>query len=190
MHTANRSFLCVACLLGGLALVPLLAGAPAAQAQTLTPVFLIEGLSPEKTGPTVRALKSQNALSFQAGQLLPAGYDFPSVNVNVAFQGDTHILTTEGMRALRTLAVALQDPAMQGQSFQIAAHVFSEGLASAQFPVSTRRAQTVVEHLTVYYGLPVGMLFPVGYGATKPVNTAYPYSPENTRIELINVTSP
>ena len=68
------------------------------------------------------------------------------------------------------------------------AHVFIENSGGAQFPLSTRRALAVVEHLVVFYGLPRDKLAPVGYGATKPVNTAVPYSPENTRIEIINLS--
>ncbi len=163
-------------------------GASMAVAQEASPVALIEALSPEKTGPTVRALSSQNALAFLPDQPLPEGYDFPLVGVSVEFQDDTHILTMRGMRSLRTVAVALKDPSMQGHSFQVAAHVFSEKLGSAQFPLSTRRARAVVQHLTVYYGVPQEMLFAVGYGATRPVDRAQPYSARNTRVELINVS--
>ncbi len=157
-------------------------------AQYMGPVEMIGALEPERTGPTVRALKTQNALHVQANQQLPAAYDFPSVNLNVAFDGNSHLLTAEGMRTLRTVAVALKDPKMRGQSFQVAAHVFIEGSGGAQFPLPARRAQSVVDHLVAFYGLQRANLTPVGYGATKPVNVSDPYSPANTRIEFINLS--
>ncbi|MEX0284749.1 MAG: OmpA family protein [Paracoccaceae bacterium] len=149
---------------------------------------MITALELERTGPTVRALKTQNALQVQPNQQLPTAYDFPSINLNVAFDGETHLLTAQGMRTLRTLAVALQDPKMSGQTFQVAGHVFVEGSGGAQFPLSARRAQAVVDHLVVFYGLPRDKLTPVGYGATKPVNVSNPYGIENTRIEFINLS--
>lgn len=159
-------------------------------AQMFGPIELVTALEPERAGPTVRALKTQNALQILPNQQLPPAYDFPSVNLNVNFDGDTHLLTAQGMRTLRTLAVALLDSKVRGQAFQVAGHVFIEGSGSAQFPLSSRRAQAVVDHLVIFYGLPRDKLTPVGYGATKPVNAANPFGAENTRIELINLSGP
>ena len=169
-------------------LAALIAGIGQVAAQMQGPVDMITALEPERTGPTVRALKTQNSLNVQAHQQLPPAYDFPSINLNVGFDGESHLLTAEGMRTLRTLAVAMQDPKIKGQTFQVAGHVFIQNSGAAQFPLSARRAQAVVDHLVVYYGIPRAQLTPVGYGANKPYNMANPYGAENTRIEIINLS--
>lgn len=160
----------------------------AAPAQFYDPATIVTALAPEKAGPTVRALSSQNALNIQYDRPLPAAFDFASLDIPVAFDGDSHILTAAGMKTLRTLAVALKDPALRGQKFQVAGHVFIQNNGPQQLPLSTRRAQAVAEHLVVFYDVPREMLIPVGYGATKPRNMSVPFSPENTRIELINLS--
>lgn len=158
------------------------------QAQIYDPAAIVAALAPDRAGPTVRALSSQNALNIQYDRPLPAAFDFASIDIPVAFDGDSHILTAAGMKTLRTVAVALNDPALAGQKFQVAGHVFLQSAGPRQLPLSTRRAQAVVEHLVVFYGVPRDMLIPVGYGATKPRNPSVPYSPENTRMELINLS--
>ena len=159
-----------------------------AAAQVLGPIGMITALEPERAGPTVRALKTQNALNVQANQQLPAVYVFPSIDINVQFDGASHLLTAEGMRTLRTVAVALKDPKISNNTYQVAGHVVIENSGGAQFPLSARRAQAVVDHLVAFYGFRRETLTPVGYGATIPLNAAYPFSPENTRIEIINLS--
>jgi len=157
-------------------------------AQAFDPIAMISALESEKTGPTVRALKEQNALNIDYYRPLPAAFDFASVDLNVAFDGNTHILTATGMKTLRTMAVAMKDRRLDGLTFQVAGHVFIENNGTIQHRLSTQRAQAVVEHLVVFYGIARERLIPVGYGAIKPKNAAAPFSPENTRIEFINLT--
>lgn len=159
-----------------------------AQAQVLDTTLLIDQLAASNQGPMVTALQAQNALTLPKHQQIPASFDFAAQNVYVEFNGNGVLLTSNGMVALRSVAAALMDPRLSDQTFQVAAHLWFAEDAGTIMQVSQMRAQSVVDHLHAYYDIPADRLVPVGYGANKPVNMAVPASPENTRIELINVT--
>ncbi len=135
----------------------------------------------------VTALKSQDALVVDRSSQIPTMFDFPSANVTVTFDENSHLLTAEGMTALRSVAIALQDDRLNGQVFQVAGHVVIPNDPNSATRLSSLRARTVVEHLTAYYDIPSDQLVSVGYGALAPVDPGVINSPLNTRIEFINV---
>lgn len=160
--------------------------ATGAQAQQ-SPEVLVRELAPGSAGPMVTTLKSQDALIVDVNQPLPTVFDFPSANVAVAFEEDSHLLTVEGMTALRSVAYAMTDQRLEGQVFQVAAHVVLPNDPNSAFRLSSRRAQAVRDHLTAFYDIGPERLVAVGYGATAPVDQAAPTSPFNSRIQFINV---
>ncbi len=157
-----------------------------AAAQSVDPESMIRAVGAESHGPLVTALRDQGALNMTADQRLPPSFDFASVDVGVAFDGDSPLLTTPGMKALRSVAVALKDPRLSNQSFQVAAHMAAKGGETQR--ISAKRAQAVVDHLVFFHGIAPSRLTAVGYGATAPRNAAQPASVENTRIAFVNVT--
>ncbi len=149
---------------------------------------VVQSLTPEATGPVVRSMSSSGNMPFTANQYIPDGFDFPSFSFEVAFAESGHLLTSAGMTTLRTLAAALNDPQLKGTRFQVGAHVPQNNGLDAM-PMSSRRANIVVEHLVTYYGVSPERLIPLGYGNTKLADPTTPLNPANERIELINVTS-
>lgn len=164
------------------------AGSPAL-AQVLQAEQIVASLAPGAAGPVVTALKSQNALVLDAQNQIPTAFDLPSINLQVSFDGDSHILTAQGMVALRSLAGALADERLNGQVFQVAGHFVPEKNTGQALNISALRAQVVAEHLNIYYGIPSSRLVPVGYGANAPANPTVLASPMNTRIQIINLMS-
>lgn len=162
----------------------------AAVAQTMLPAVdsMVAALQPEAAGPLVRSIAGAGTVPFTAEQPIPAGFDFPAVSVQVGFDAGSHVLTTEGMTALRAIAAALLDDSLDGARFQVGAHVV-QGSGLDAMPVSARRAAVVAEHLAVFYGIPADRLVPLGYGNTKPLDALAPASPVNERIDFINVTA-
>lgn len=159
-----------------------------AAAQTVLPAVdsIVAALAPESAGPMVRSIAGAGALPFTGEQPIPAGFDFPAFSFQVGFDTGSHVLTTEGMTALRSIAAALLDGELAGSRFQVGAHVV-QGSGLNAMPVSARRAAVVAEHLTVFYGIPADRLVPVGYGNTKPLDVMAPDSGANERIEFINI---
>lgn len=138
-------------------------------------------------GQATRSLANNPATAMlSADQFIPPGYDFPSHTMYIPFEKDTHMISYEGMSALRSIAAVMLDPNLKGAKFQVGAHLAQ---SSTALPMSSRRAQVVVEHLTTFYKIPREMLIPVGYGNMKLANPTAPADPLNERIEFINVSS-
>lgn len=159
-----------------------------ASAQTVLPSVdsIVSALAPDSTGPMVRSMSQAGTIPMAPTTQIPAGFDFAHLDVQVEFDKGSHVLTTSGMTALRTLAAALLDPRLAKSKFQVAAHVTPLSGGNA-LPVSSRRASAVVEHLVTFYGIPADKLVPVGYGNAKLLDVATPANPANERIELINI---
>lgn len=120
----------------------------------------------------------------QAGNVLP---EAPRATLLVTFEPETDRLTVAGMRSLRELAAALQDPRLAQARFQVVGHGYAQG--DPQLQVRTaRRAQSVVEHLAGFYSIDFTRLMAAGAGAAFVANPMVPDDPLNKRIEIINLS--
>lgn len=168
-----------ACLVLCAAAIGLVAAPSVSLAQEVTIAEIVGGLTPPPA-PT-RGIKRDNSGTVLEG--------LPSVSLVVGFEGNTHRLTVEGMKALRTLAAALNGPGFEGEQFQIAAHAFLPSDPVSSQPVSSRRAQVVAEHLAGFYGIDPTRMRVVGLGATAMHDAGNPADPLNQRIEVTNLGS-
>lgn len=148
---------------------------------------ILQALSPQQAGPTVRSMSVQQKRGINIQGQLPPMMDLPAVSLTVNFELDSADLTTDGMLALRSLAKALLDPKVNGMTFQIAGHTDGRGGAAYNQTLSERRAQAVVEHLKTFYSVPAERMIPIGYGQSRPVD-ADVLSPLNRRVEIINIS--
>ncbi|QIE41619.1 OmpA family protein [Rhodobacteraceae bacterium SC52] len=107
-----------------------------------------------------------------------------SIDLLVGFEGNTHILTIDGMKTLRTLATALMDPSLERARFSIVAHAYLPSQPAAAQPLSTRRAQAVAEHLTGFYSLDATRFSAVTGAGAAEIRSANASDPRNQRIEI------
>lgn len=114
--------------------------------------------------------------------------DTPKATLLVEFEAETDRLTVQGMRTLQQLALAMQQPQLQGASFQIASHAFAEGDPQLQVR-TTRRAQVIAEHLAGFYNIDIYRLNSIGMGAQMMINTQNWTDPINNRIEVFNMSA-
>ena len=112
----------------------------------------------------------------------------PKATLMVSFEDGTDRLTVEGMKTLRTLAFVLQDPGLSNADLQIAVHAYAAGDPQLQIR-TTRRAQTIAEHLAGFYSVDPARLAPLGLGAQHLVNATNPADPMNNRIEIFNLSA-
>lgn len=171
----RKPFLCLLCA----AAVGFAGWTLPAAAQEIPIAAIVEGLTPPPGEAPTRGIKRDNAGTVLEG--------LPSVDVVVGFEGDSHRLTIAGMRALRTLAAALNGPGFAGERFQIAGHSYLPNDPVSSQPVSARRAQVVAEHLAGFYGIDPARMVVVGVGATDLRNSSNPSDPLNQRIEVTNL---
>lgn len=137
-------------------------------------------------GPTTRSVNNPATAMLSADQFIPPNYDLPAHTIYVQFEPGGHMIAYEGMSALRSIAAAMLDPDLGDFTFQVGAHMPA---ANDALPISSRRAQIVVDHLVTFYGIPKENLIPMGYGNMKLANPTAPADALNERIEFINVTS-
>ncbi|MEM8978541.1 MAG: OmpA family protein [Pseudomonadota bacterium] len=160
--------------------------APAALAQAMNSDDIIRQVVPSQAGPTVTNLKSNNALVIPPDQPIPAVFDYPKAFVAVSFYDDSHLLTADGMLTLRSMAEALLDPRLSAETFQVGGYVVETNDPVGAARLSSKRAQTVVEHLTTFYSIAPERVTPVGYGvpsASNPISGGV----GNTHIQLTNL---
>lgn len=163
-------------------------GAAPLSAQVLDVNTIVTTIATEQTGPFVRALKSTGSLIYHQDDPLPAGLDFPALSLNVAFSDPGHLLSTEGMKALRSVGLALADPRLGEDILQVAGHVHLSRNQAQAARLAQRRAEIVAAHLVTFYGIDPDRVVPIGYGPTRPLDPAAPGQAADTRIEFINVT--
>lgn len=110
-----------------------------------------------------------------------------AVSLVIGFDGDSHRLTLAGMKALRTLAGAMQDPSLNRAQFEIIGHAVLPNRPTEAQTLSSRRAQAVAAHLTAFYDIPDSRIVSVrGVGAAQP-QSPNASDPLNQRIEFINL---
>jgi outer membrane protein OmpA-like peptidoglycan-associated protein len=162
--------------------------ASAGATQTVTVASLLESLATEQAGPKVRSLSSAAKRGIAIEGPLPPDLDLPKVNLTINFEFDSTRLTTDAMLILRALGTALQHPQLADYQFQIAGHSSAEGSDAYNLDLSTRRTQTVVDHLATFYSIPAERLLPVGYGETQLLYPDIPDSELNRRVTVINLS--
>lgn len=173
----------IAKILGTSALIWSIGLGASAQQEAFQVDAIVQALD---AGPATRSLNNPATAMLSADQFIPPNYDFPSHTMYIPFESGGHMITYEGMSTLRSLAAALLDPKMEGFRFQVGAHLTQ---SSDALPMTSRRAQVIVDHLVTFYNIPREMLIPVGYGNMKLANPSLPMDASNERIEFINVTS-
>ncbi|MFK7878335.1 OmpA family protein [Roseobacter sp.] len=148
---------------------------------------ILQKLMPQNTGPMVRSMTPVAKRGINIQGPLPANVDLPKVDLTVNFELGSARLTTDGMIALRSLAKALLHPSIANMTFQVAGHTDGRGDAFMNQGLSERRAQAVVEFLTVHYEVPNNQLIPIGYGFNRPMDPTNLMNPLNRRVEIINL---
>lgn len=129
----------------------------------------------------------QRAETVQSNAIAQNG-SMPTATLIVSFNPEGHILTVDGMRQLRTLAKALEDPRLASSQFQIRAYAYTPSSPGIAQPLSSRRAQSIFEHLDGFYGIGADKVLGIqGLGASD-VNLGNPSDPLNQRVEIVNIS--
>lgn len=173
------------------AVVPLLASAPAAQeiknmmGKAPTTQELIRALTPPANKPEVkyRGLKLMPEATPEEKEAMPG------VALNVNFKFNSAELTPEAKQVLLQVATAMQSPSLQRYHFQLEGHTDSKGSEAYNLGLSRRRAQAVYDYLTGMQKVARDRLDVVGRGAASPLDPAHPESGVNRRVQIINVGS-
>jgi outer membrane protein OmpA-like peptidoglycan-associated protein len=110
----------------------------------------------------------------------------PSLDLEVLFAFDSDQISSEGIRQVQELALALGDPSLSAAHFRIIGHTDKRGTEEYNLDLSTRRARAVVNCLTSRFQISPDRLDAEGHGKKE---LRYPGDTEedhrlNRRVEV------
>jgi outer membrane protein OmpA-like peptidoglycan-associated protein len=113
----------------------------------------------------------------------------PNANLEIPFEFNSAELAPAAITSLNTLGKALQDGQISAADMLVAGHTDAKGRPNYNQSLSQRRAEAVKDYLVKNFQIPAKQLIPVGYGQEKLKNTTDPYSDENRRVQVVNLTN-
>jgi outer membrane protein OmpA-like peptidoglycan-associated protein len=158
---------------------------------------MIDALSP---GPRARrpayTPEQRSALTIARGgtppperyQNEPPGDDRPRLALNILFEFDKDVLTSEAKDVLNTLGRAMTSPELSGSRFRLEGHTDAKGTYEYNMDLSRRRAHSVQTYLTENFGINSGQLPIDGLGESRPLPNVDPEDGRNRRVEVVNLS--
>ena len=113
----------------------------------------------------------------------------PSVDLQIYFDFNSATISPQAMPQLAKLGGALAKSELRGSLVTISGYTDAKGSDSYNQTLSERRAESVKRYLVDNFRLSSANLVTVGYGKQRPKNSADPFSPENRRVQVVNLDS-
>ena len=129
-------------------------------------------------------------LGFLAGCQPPGAASFGTVAyeraivLTVNFDFDSYRVRPDSYAVLDNLAVALNDPALYGESYEVNGHTDVVGRFGYNVALSRLRAEAVSDYLATR-GVARERLHPQGFGPLELFDTYNPRSAANRRVEIV-----
>jgi outer membrane protein OmpA-like peptidoglycan-associated protein len=111
----------------------------------------------------------------------------PSVDLQIFFDFNSAAIAPQAVPQLTELGNALAKPELKGSLVTISGHTAAKGGDSYNQKLSERRAESVKRYLVDNFRLSSENLVTVGFRKQKPRNTADLFSPDNRRVQVVNL---
>jgi OOP family OmpA-OmpF porin len=162
------------------AVIGVLAAAPARAQHNPSVEEMIKSLSPTPGGPPTRGIRIGQPPA-------PA----PAVSLSVLFATGSAELTPEAIQTLDDLGRALTDPALTAYRFRVEGHTDTVGGRDYNKALSDRRANAVAEYLAGKFHVDRSRLQPIGMGQDGLLVSTPDQTPEarNRRVLVVNIGS-
>ena len=108
----------------------------------------------------------------------------PKIDLDISFKKGEATLLPAGEKQLDSLAIALKDSRLAGQSFVVAGHTDAEGGVDYNDRLSCERALSARKYLHDKFGINDNSLIPMGFGFSKLKNSDDKFSEVNRRVEI------
>jgi len=112
----------------------------------------------------------------------------PGVDLEINFEYDSAVIGSKAGPQVTALAQALASDELKGGTFLLAGHTDGKGNEGYNQALSERRAEAVKRFLTERHGMNASRLVTAGYGKTNLKNSADPFSAENRRVRVVNMS--
>ena len=116
--------------------------------------------------------------------------DAPALDFNVLFASGSADLAPSALKTLDTIGKALSSSELAGSRFRIEGHTDTVGTHDSNRNLSARRAATVVDYLSMKFGIERGRLESAGMGQDALVVPTGEQvdEPRNRRVRIVNIT--
>lgn len=137
---------------------------------------------------TLRNRSTRGITTTERQQIVSVTKTKPSIDIEVNFDYDSATIGSQAQPQVAALGEALASADLSGRTFILAGHTDAKGGDSYNQGLSERRADAVKRFLAEKYGIKDSNLVTVGYGKTRLKNSADPFSGENRRVQIVNVS--
>ena len=110
-----------------------------------------------------------------------------SVDLEVNFEFNSAVLTSDAKIVLDNLGRALNSTSLQNSRMQIQGHTDAVGNDESNMTLSQSRAKSAAQYLVGFHRINPIRLEVVGYGKTRPANPSNPFAAENRRVKVVNL---
>lgn len=137
---------------------------------------------------TLRNRSTRSLTTVEREQIVSIAKTKPSIDLEVNFNYNSATIGPKVEPQVAALGEALSSADLSGRTFILAGHTDAKGGNSYNQGLSERRADAVKRFLAEKYGIKESNLVTVGYGKTRLKNSADPFSGENRRVQVVNVS--
>ena len=116
-------------------------------------------------------------------------HDRPFIDVHILFDTNSSNVKTVSLLQLKEIAKSLNSPTLKTTAILIEGHTDSDGSASYNLKLSTKRAKSVQRALTERFGVRISQTQIKGYGEGRPAtsNATDEGKARNRRVTFVNV---
>jgi outer membrane protein OmpA-like peptidoglycan-associated protein len=113
----------------------------------------------------------------------------PAVDLQIYFDYNSSAISPKAVPQLTNLGNALSSPQLKNALVSINGHTDGKGNDSSNQKLSERRAESIKRYLVDHFALAPENLVTIGYGKQKLKDVAHPLSPDNRRVEIVNLVT-
>ena len=110
-----------------------------------------------------------------------------SVELEVNFEFNSAVLTSDAKIMLDRLGNALNVSALKSSRMQIQGHTDAVGNDESNLSLSQSRAKSAAQYLVSFHNISPARLEVIGYGKTRLANPSNPLAAENRRVKVVNL---
>jgi outer membrane protein OmpA-like peptidoglycan-associated protein len=183
--------------------------APVLAAEQLSPEDIVKALKPAEqvtrsltTSPadaarkaeetrfvdTLRNRTTRSLTTTEREQITTIAEKKPSIDLEINFEYNSATIGTKASPQVTALGKALSSDDLKGSTFIVAGYTDAKGGDTYNQGLSERRADAVKQFLTEKYGVEASNLVTVGYGKSHLKNANEPFSADNRRVQVINMS--
>ena len=167
--------------------------------KALKPTGLTRGLSaaPAETAlsaedarfiDSLRKRTSRSLTTTEREQIVSVAQKKPSIDLEINFDYNSATIGAKALPQVTALGQALSSGDLKGRTFVVAGHTDAKGGDSYNQALSEQRADAVKRFLSKKYAIDAGNLVTVGHGKAQLKNPADPFSGDNRRVQIINMS--